>query len=66
MEDDLKGILDGFRREWVERVKNGLLGLIESRELSVHNYEALTDFEFASNEDLYTYLRKVWDYVLLN
>ncbi len=45
------------------RSQNGLLGLIESRELSVHDYEALTDFEFASNADLYTYLRKAWDYV---
>lgn len=60
---DLKGILNGFRDEWVGKVKDGLLELITSRELDVHGYEALTNFEFASDDDLYAYLRTVWDYI---
>lgn len=60
---DHKGALDGFKDEWVSAVKRGLAELLVTRELDVHGYEALTDYEFESADEMYEYLAKVYAYV---
>jgi hypothetical protein len=59
----LKGVLSGIRADVVENIRSGLRKVIDRREIGVYDYEALTDFEFRSEDEMYAYLEKVWSYV---
>ncbi|MCX4834896.1 hypothetical protein OG785_01435 [Streptomyces sp. NBC_00006] len=59
----LRATLYAFKAEYVERVRKGLEVVLNERELSTGDYERLTDIEFRSDEDLYSYLREMFQYL---
>jgi hypothetical protein len=59
----LRPTLHGFSQEYVDSVRNELANIIRTRGLSVADYEQLTDIHFASEEDLYDYLGKMYEYL---
>lgn len=59
----LRPTLHGFSQEYVDSVRNELANIIRTRGLSVADYEKLTDIHFASEEDLYDYLGKMYGYL---
>ncbi|WP_367041371.1 hypothetical protein [Streptomyces sp. Je 1-332] len=60
---DLRPTLHAFRKEYVDAVNTGLATVLRTRELSVGDYERLTDVEFDNEESLYTYLQKMYEYL---
>lgn len=45
------------------RVREGLSAILTSRELSPGDYQGLTDVEFATEDDPYAYVRKLYAYL---
>lgn len=44
-------------------LKSGFESLLKSRELIIQDYEDLSDIEFANEDQLYTYLQGIYDYL---
>ncbi|MFD8998710.1 hypothetical protein [Streptomyces abikoensis] len=60
----LRPTLHSFSNEYVNAVREGLATLIETRELSVQDYDDLTNgIEFEDEDSLYEYLGKIYDYL---
>lgn len=61
---NLRGTLHSFRPEFVDAVREGLAELIKSRELSVADYDDLTQgIEFEDEDSLYEYLGEMYEYL---
>ncbi|MFC7897516.1 hypothetical protein [Streptomyces sp. NPDC057381] len=59
----LRPTLFAFKGEYVNAVKQGLDELLRTRELSVLDYERLTNVEFDDEDSLYEYLKGVYHYL---
>ncbi|MGH4035196.1 hypothetical protein ACQB60_40480 [Actinomycetota bacterium Odt1-20B] len=59
----LRPTLHGFRKEYVEGVREGLATVLTKRELSTGDYARLTDVEFDDERALYAYLQKLFAYL---
>ena len=59
----LRTTLHAFNASFGQAVRDGLTSVLESRELSVDDYEGITGIEFEDEESLYTYLREMHDYL---
>ncbi|MER5968659.1 hypothetical protein ABT112_02755 [Streptomyces sp. NPDC002055] len=59
----LRPTLHAFKHEYVEAVQHGLESVLNTRELSVGDYEGLTDIEFPNEDALYDYLKKMYRYL---
>ncbi|MCM3266494.1 MULTISPECIES: hypothetical protein [Streptomyces] len=59
----LRPTLHAFRREYVDAVREGLISVLRSRELSIGDYERLTDIQFDNEESLYAYLEDMYRYL---
>jgi hypothetical protein len=51
------------KSEWSERLKRNFEYVITSRKLSALDYEEKIDVEFASDDELYGYLRRLYTYL---
>ncbi|MEU7098365.1 hypothetical protein AB0A66_08470 [Streptomyces longwoodensis] len=61
----LRPTLHAFKDEYVRAVKNGLESVLRSRDLSIEEYERLTDIEFENSDSLYDYLNGLYEYLFL-
>ncbi|WP_326780309.1 hypothetical protein OG481_08810 [Streptomyces longwoodensis] len=61
----LRPTLHAFKDEYVRAVKDGLQSVLRSRDLSIEEYERLTDIEFENSDSLYDYLNGLYEYLFL-
>ncbi|WP_432094184.1 hypothetical protein [Streptomyces sp. bgisy100] len=61
--DYLRPALHAFKREYVEAVRQGLEHSVKTRDLTVGDYESLTDIEFPDEHVLYGYLAAMYGYL---
>ncbi|WP_432138679.1 MULTISPECIES: hypothetical protein [unclassified Streptomyces] len=59
----LRPTLHAFKEEYVNGVRTGLETALRTREISPADYEHLTDIEFDNEDDLYEYLRDLYQYL---
>ncbi|MEV5983941.1 hypothetical protein AB0L85_02875 [Streptomyces sp. NPDC052051] len=59
----LRPTLFGFSEFYVLHVREGLSQLLNSRSLSVEEYEGLSDIEFPGEDSLYEYLQSMYAYL---
>ncbi|WP_155057892.1 hypothetical protein [Streptomyces blattellae] len=59
----LRPTLHAFKEEYVSAVRDGLEAVLRTRELSVGEYEHLTDIEFDDEDSLYGYLQSMYQYL---
>ncbi|GGV50516.1 hypothetical protein [Streptomyces spectabilis] len=59
----LRPTLQAFRRDYVADVREGFERVLCSRELSVVDYERLTNVAFADEDCLYVYLQQMHQYL---
>lgn len=59
----LRPTLHAFKTTFVDGVRAGLESVLRTRELSVGDYERLTDIEFADGDALYGYLHQMHEYL---
>ncbi|MGW7079778.1 hypothetical protein [Streptomyces sp. NPDC054866] len=59
----LRPTLHAFNRTYVDAVRAGLEGVLRTRELSVGDYEQLTDVVFDDEDALYGYLHQMHQYL---
>ncbi|POX52785.1 hypothetical protein C3489_17380 [Streptomyces sp. Ru71] len=59
----LRPTLMSFKESFVQGVRDGLLHVIRARELSVEEYEGMTDVEFPDEAALYVYLEALYTYL---
>ncbi|MGW6055365.1 hypothetical protein [Streptomyces sp. NPDC055189] len=59
----LRPTLHAFRSAFTDGVRHGLERILRTRELSVGDYERLTDIEFAGENALYDYLHQMHQYL---
>ncbi|MFC3351930.1 hypothetical protein ACFOOM_31800 [Streptomyces echinoruber] len=59
----LRPTLHAFKQEYVDAVREGLQTVLRTRELSVGDYERLTDIEFSDEDSLYEYLGAMYRYL---
>lgn len=59
----LRPTLHGFKREYVDAVREGLQTVLRARELSIGDYERLTGIEFDDEGALYEYLESMYRYL---
>ncbi|WP_217241540.1 hypothetical protein [Streptomyces sp. AC555_RSS877] len=59
----LRPTLHAFKEEYVNAVRVGLESVLRTRELTVGDYERLTDIEFDGDEALYEYLGSLYRYL---
>lgn len=58
-----RDVLKTFNADAVAELKKNFAELLATRELTALDYGYITYAEFESDEDLYTYLRAVYEYV---
>ncbi|GEC07193.1 hypothetical protein SSP24_48480 [Streptomyces spinoverrucosus] len=59
----LRPALHAFKEEYVSAVRQGLETVLRTREISVGDYERLTDVEFEDDDALYEYLTSMCQYL---
>lgn len=59
----LRGTLHAFNEPYVTNVKLGFLELLRTRELTVGQFEGITDVEFEDQDTLYAYLNEMYEHL---
>ncbi|MET9119603.1 hypothetical protein ABZX38_36160 [Streptomyces longwoodensis] len=59
----LRPTLHAFKDEYVRAVKDGLESVLRNRDLSIEEYERLTDIEFEDTDSLFNYLNGIYEYL---
>lgn len=52
-----------FKPEWTEAVRQGLVSVLNEKQLTTDEYSSLTAFEFATDDALHAYLQDVDDFL---
>ncbi|MFG2642904.1 hypothetical protein ACGFYP_18300 [Streptomyces sp. NPDC048370] len=64
--DDLSATretLEHFKPEWKAAVREGLLSVLNEKQLTAEEYESLTAIEFETDDALHAYLQDVYDFL---
>ncbi|TGB16040.1 hypothetical protein [Streptomyces sp. MZ04] len=59
----LRPTLHAFRKEYVDGVRDGFERVLRTRDLSVADYERLTDIAFTDEGALYEYLHRMYEFL---
>ncbi|GAA3304120.1 hypothetical protein [Streptomyces cinereospinus] len=59
----LRPTLHAFKEEYVHAVRTGLETVLHTRDLTVGDYERLTDIEFEDEDALYDYFTSMYEYL---
>jgi len=51
------------KSEWSERLKRNFEHVLDARQLNALDYEDKVDIEFASDDELYGYLKRLYTYL---
>lgn len=63
MEQRIRETIPTFGPDYADSLKEGFEELLATRELTVGDYDGLTHVEFGSDDDLYTYLQGMYDFL---
>jgi hypothetical protein len=58
-----RDLIKALSPAYAESLRQGFVGLLESRELSAGDYDGMTHVEFETDDELYGYLQAVFEFL---